>query len=35
MTNPYDPYGVGYRRATRIFNKMVQYRKMELNIKKY
>lgn len=35
MTNPYDPYDVGYRRATRIMNKMMQIRKNELNIKHY
>lgn len=35
MTNPHDPDGVGYRRATRIINKMMQFRKKELNIKNY
>jgi len=35
MTNPHDPYGVGYRRATRILDKMTQSRKKELNIKQY
>lgn len=35
MTNPHDPYDVGYRRATRIINKMMQSREKELNIKNY
>lgn len=34
-TNHYGPYGVGYRRATRVINKVMQYRKMEQNIKYY
>lgn len=35
MTNPHDPYGVGYRRATRILDKVMLFRKKELNIKQY
>jgi len=34
-TNPHGPYGVGYRRATRVINKMMQYREKELNTKNY
>lgn len=34
-TNPHGPYGVGYRRATRVINKVMQDRKKELNIKNY
>lgn len=35
MTNQYDPYDLGYRRATRIINKMMQIRENELTIKYY
>ena len=34
-TNPHDPYDVGYRRATIVKYKVMQYRKKELNIKDY
>jgi hypothetical protein len=35
MTSPHGPYGVGYRRAARILNRMMQSRKKELNTKRY
>jgi len=35
MTSPHGPYNVGYRRATRIYNRMMLSRKKELNTKLY